>query len=172
MSRLASAPGNHNRFNRCPGGLLPFSPLAGVLGFYRAPSELFCVSHRVDATMLFLYRRNRTWKKYDEGRPRASDCTSELCTAGTHTDLAGATVPVGFGSPLLNNSSCEIGKANPGTGGFADNAANGQGVTAYLMSISLVSSDNGTSYRKEVEPVGLLISASCHSLFHRFTGGH
>lgn len=153
-------------------GAAALFPLAGVLGFYRAPSELFCVSHCVDATMLFPYRRNRIWKKYAEVRPRASDCASELCTAGTYTDLAGAAVPVGFGSPLLNNSSCEIGKANPGTGGFADNAANGQGVTAFLMSISLVSSDNGTSYRKEVEPVGLLISASCHLLFHRFTGGH
>ena len=36
-----------------------------------------------------------------------------------------ATVAVGFGSPLFNNSSCEIGEANPGTGGFGGNSTNG-----------------------------------------------
>jgi hypothetical protein len=46
-------------------------------------------------------------------------------TAYTFTNLAGATVPVGFGSPLFNNSSCEVGEANPGTGGFGGNATNG-----------------------------------------------
>src|SRR5215472_15975762 len=46
-------------------------------------------------------------------------------TAYTFTNLAGATVPVGFGSPLFNNSSCEIGEGNPGTGGFGGNVANG-----------------------------------------------
>lgn len=38
---------------------------------------------------------------------------------------APATVAVGFGSPLFNNSSCEIGEANPGTGGFGGNTTNG-----------------------------------------------
>ena len=46
-------------------------------------------------------------------------------TAYTFTNLAGATVAVGFGSPRFNNSSCEVGEANPGTGGFGGNTANG-----------------------------------------------
>jgi hypothetical protein len=46
-------------------------------------------------------------------------------TAYTFTNNAGATVPVGFGSPLFNNSSCEVQGANPGAGGFGGNAANG-----------------------------------------------
>ena len=46
-------------------------------------------------------------------------------TAYTYTSLTGATVPVGFGSPRFNNSSCEIGEANPGTGGFGGNVTNG-----------------------------------------------
>ncbi|HKW35593.1 MAG TPA: hypothetical protein VJN92_21470 [Candidatus Acidoferrum sp.] len=46
-------------------------------------------------------------------------------TAYTFTNNAGATVPVGFGSPLFNNSSCEVGEANPGTGGFGGNTTNG-----------------------------------------------
>jgi len=46
-------------------------------------------------------------------------------TAYTFTNIAGATVPVGFGSPLFNNSSCEIGQANPGNGGFGGNATLG-----------------------------------------------
>ncbi|MBA0084497.1 MAG: hypothetical protein HRJ53_05840, partial [Acidobacteria bacterium Pan2503] len=46
-------------------------------------------------------------------------------TAYTYTSTTGVTVPVGFGSPRFNNSSCEIGEANPGTGGFSGNAANG-----------------------------------------------
>ena len=45
-------------------------------------------------------------------------------TAYTYTNPAAPTVPVpvGFGSPLFNNSSCEIGQANPGNGGFGGNA--------------------------------------------------
>ena len=47
-------------------------------------------------------------------------------TAYTYANAtSGATVPVGFGSRLFNNSSCEVGEANPGTGGFGGNTANG-----------------------------------------------
>jgi len=46
-------------------------------------------------------------------------------TAYTYTSTTGATVAVGFGSPRFNNSSCEVGEANSGTGGFGGNAVNG-----------------------------------------------
>jgi hypothetical protein len=46
-------------------------------------------------------------------------------TAYTYTSVTGATVAVGFGSPRFNNSSCEVGEANSGTGGFGGNTTNG-----------------------------------------------
>ena len=46
-------------------------------------------------------------------------------TAYTFTNVAGATVGEGFGSPLFNNSSCEVRGGNPGNGGFGGNVTNG-----------------------------------------------
>src|SRR5579859_900703 len=46
-------------------------------------------------------------------------------TAYTYTNLAGATVGVGYGSPLFNNSGCELPEKAPATGTVNAPASNG-----------------------------------------------